>query len=106
MKHHRTVGSIVPKTKEELARALYKLLDTAIHNIADKNRWILDMDPSDRAVMSTRETTYAIFELKAAQAQDKAVEERTDEKRLHKILQHPWNVCSNEEHVGTRGLYR
>ena len=36
------------------------------------------MDPSDRAVMSMRETKYAIFELKVAQAQDKAVEERTN----------------------------
>ena len=41
---------------------------------------MLDMDPSDRAVMSMRETQYAIFELKAAQTQDKAVEERTNKK--------------------------
>ena len=61
------------KTKEELARELEKLLDMDIHNIADKNRWMLDMDPPDRAVMSMRETQYAIFELKTAQAQDKAV---------------------------------
>jgi hypothetical protein len=39
---------------------------------------MLDMDPSDREVMSMRKTQYAIFELKLAQAQDKAVEERTD----------------------------
>ena len=62
--HHRTEGSIALKTKEELARELDKLLDTDIHNITDKNRWILDMDPSDRAVMSMRKTQYAIFELK------------------------------------------
>ena len=53
-------------------------MDTDIHSIADKNRWMLDMNPSDRAVMSMRETQYAIFELKVAQAQDKTVEERTD----------------------------
>ena len=41
---------------------------------------MLDMDPSDRAVMSMRETQYAIFELKAAQTQYKTVEERTDRK--------------------------
>ena len=64
--------------KEELARELDGLLDTDIHNISDKNRLMLDMDTSDRAVMSRRETQYTIFELKAAQAQDKAVEERTD----------------------------
>ena len=38
------------------------------------------MDPSDRAVMSMQETKYSIFELIAAQAQDKAVEERTQAK--------------------------
>ena len=56
MKQHRIEGNIALKTKEELARELDKLLDTDIHNIADKNRWILDMYPSDRAVMSMRET--------------------------------------------------
>ena len=78
MKHHRTKGSIAPKTKEELARELDRLLDTDIHSIADKNRCMLDMDPSDRTLMSMQETQYAIFDLKAAQAQDKAVEERID----------------------------
>ena len=38
------------------------------------------MNPSDRAVMSMRETHYAISGLKAGQAQDKAVEERTSGK--------------------------
>ena len=76
MKHHRTEGSIALKTKEELARELDRLLDTAIHTITDKSRWMLDMDPADMAVTSMRETQYAIFELKAAKAQDKAVEER------------------------------
>ena len=80
MKHHRTEGSIALKTKEELARELDKLLDTNRHNIADNYRWMLDVDQSDRAVMSMWETQYAIFELKAAQAQEKAVEESTDGK--------------------------
>ena len=78
MMHHRTKGSIAFKMKEELVRELNRLLDTDIHNIADKNRWMLDMDPVDVVVMSMRETQYAIFELKAAKAQDKAVEERTN----------------------------
>ena len=39
---------------------------------------MLDMDPADVAVMSIRETQYAIFKLKAAKAQDNAVEERTN----------------------------
>ena len=66
------------KTKGELAREIDRLLDTDIHNIADKNRRILDMDPVDVAVMSIRETQYAIFKLKAVKAQDNAVEERTN----------------------------
>ena len=78
MKHHRTEGSIAPKTKRELARELDKLLDTDIHTIADKNRWMLDMDPADVKVVSMRETQYAIFGLKAAKAQDNVVEERTN----------------------------
>ena len=73
-------GNIALKTKEKLARELNKLLDTDIDTITDKNRRMLDMNPSDSAVMSMRETQYAIFELKAAQAQDKVVEERTDRK--------------------------
>ena len=60
MKHHHTEGNIAPKTKEELAKELDRLLDMDIHNITDKNRWMLDMDPSDRAVMSMQETKYAI----------------------------------------------
>ena len=55
MKHHHTEGSITLKTKAELARELDRLLDTDIHNITDKNRWMLDMDPADVAVMSIRD---------------------------------------------------
>ena len=68
MKHHRTEGSIALKTKEVLARELDRLLDLDIHNIADRNRWMLDMDPVDIAVMRIRETP--------AKAQDNAVEEK------------------------------
>ena len=78
MKHHPTEGSIAIKMEEELARELDRLVDTDIHNIVDTNKWIMDMDQSDRAATRMRETQYAIFELKEAQAQDKAVEERTD----------------------------
>ena len=52
MKHHRTKGCIAIKTREELARELDRLVDIDIHNIIDKERWMLDMDPSHRAVMS------------------------------------------------------
>ena len=76
MKHHCTEGSISLKTKEELAKELNKMLDTNIHNIADKNRWMLDMDPSNVVVMSMRETQYASCKVKVAQAQDKSAEER------------------------------
>ena len=56
MKNHRNEGSIASKTKEEVVRELDKLVDTDIHNIADTNRWMLDMDPSERAVMSMQDT--------------------------------------------------
>ena len=68
MKHHRIEGGIALKSKEELVRELDELFDTDIHNIVDKNRWMLDMDLSDRLVTSMRETHYVLFELKAAQA--------------------------------------
>ena len=83
MKHYRTEGSISFKTKEVLARGLDRLLDADIHNIADKDRWMLDMDPVDVAVMSIRETQYAIFKLKAAKAQDNTVEERTNKETTY-----------------------
>ena len=51
MKHQRTKGSIALKTREELAKELDRILDTDIHSIADKNRWMLNMDPVNVAVM-------------------------------------------------------
>ena len=39
---------------------------------------MLDTDPVDVAVMSIRETQYAVFELKAAKAEDNTVEESTN----------------------------
>ena len=92
VKDHYTKGSIAIETKEELARELDRLLDTDTHNIANKNSWMLDMDPSDRAVMRMQQTQYVIFELKAAQAQDKAVDERTDGKTINliKYCNIPW----------------
>ena len=70
-------------SKEELARELDRLLDTDIHNITGQNRWMLDMDPVDVTVTSIRETQYTIFELEAAKAQDKAVEERTNKETTY-----------------------
>ena len=55
MKCHRTEGAITIKTKKELARELDRLLDKGIHNIAEKDRWMVDLDPSDKAVMSMQE---------------------------------------------------
>ena len=102
MKHHRTKGSIVIKTREEIARELDRLLDTDIHSISDKDIWILDIDLSDSAVMSMRETQYVIFQQKAVQAQDKAVAKRTDSKarnfREHckiPVMCVPTKICSN-----------
>ena len=78
IKHHLTEGRITLKTKEELARELDRLLDTDMHNITDKHRWMLDMYPVDVAVMSIRETQYAVFELKAAKAQGNVAEKQTN----------------------------
>ena len=54
------------KRKKNSARELDQLFNTDIHNIADKNIWMLDMDTLGRSVIDMRETQYAIFELNAA----------------------------------------
>ena len=77
MKHHRTKGTIGINTRGQLARELDSLLDKDIHNIAEKYGWMLDLDTSDKAVVSMWELQYTVFELKAAKAQDKVVSERT-----------------------------
>ena len=60
MKFYRMEGSIAIKTKDKLERELDRLLDTDKHNIVDKNRWMLNMDLSDRAVLSAEHTVNAI----------------------------------------------
>ena len=60
MKFYRTEGTIAIKTKDKLERELDRLLDTDKHNIVDKNRWMLNMDLSDRAVLSAEHTVNAI----------------------------------------------
>ena len=62
------------KIEEQLARELDRLLDKVIHNIAEKDRWLLDLDLLDRAILSMREMQYTVFfKLKAVKDQDKAV---------------------------------
>jgi hypothetical protein len=58
-------------------RDLDTLLNKDIHNITKKDRSMLDLDPSDEAVMSIWELQCTVFELKSAKAQDKVVSERT-----------------------------
>jgi hypothetical protein len=78
MKNHHIKGIIAIKTRVQLARELDRLLNKDIHNIAGKNRWMLDyMDPLNRAVMSMWEMQFAVFELKAAKAQDTVVFKQT-----------------------------
>jgi hypothetical protein len=60
-KHHCTEGAIAIKNKSWLARELYRLTDKDIHNLTKKDRWMLDLDPSDKAVMNMREMQYAVF---------------------------------------------
>ena len=54
MKHHRTEDEIAIKTNEKIARELDRLLDKDIFTITDNDRCMLDLDPSDKAVMSMR----------------------------------------------------
>jgi hypothetical protein len=55
MKDHCIKGAIVVETKEQLARELDRLLDKYIHSIAKKDKCMLVVDTSDRAMMKMRE---------------------------------------------------
>ena len=77
MKHHHTKGAIAIKTKEQLARQLDKLLDKDIHNIQDRDRWLLDLQQSDIGEMSLRQLQYTVFTLRAADKLDGVVIRRT-----------------------------
>ena len=65
MKHHHTKGAIAIKTKKQLARQLDKLLDKDIHNIQDRDRWLLDLQQSDIGEMSLRQLQYTVFTLRS-----------------------------------------
>ena len=61
MKHHRTKRYIAIKKRGRLAREVGRLPDKGIHNIAKKDRWMLDLDPSNEAVMSKQELQHSVF---------------------------------------------
>ena len=63
MKYHRIKGVIAIKTKEDIVRELDIPLDKDIHNTAEKDRLMLDLDPSDKTVMSMGEMSYMVFEI-------------------------------------------
>jgi hypothetical protein len=44
----------------------------------EEDRLVLDLDPSDTAVINMREIKYAVFELKVTKAQNKSVSKQTD----------------------------
>ena len=69
IKHHHTEGAITLKIGGELDR----LLDKDIYSIAEKYRWMLDLDLLDKEVLSMWKMQYTAFVLKAAKAQDKVV---------------------------------
>ena len=98
MKPRCTKGTIAIEIKGQLARELDRLLDKDIHNIAKEDRWMVDLDPLDKAVMSMLEMQCAVFELKAAKAQNKIVSERTAgaNEILHSTLRDDWDLCSFE----------
>ena len=77
MKHHHTKGAIALETREKLARELDKLLDKDIHNIQDRDRWLLDLQQSDAGEMSLRQLQYSVFTLRAADKLDGVVNQRT-----------------------------
>ena len=77
MKHHQTKGAIALETREQLARELDKLLDKDIHNIQDRDRWLLDLQQSDVGEMSLRQLQYSVFTLRAANTLDNVVIQRT-----------------------------
>ena len=61
MKFHRIEGVIAIKNRGQLSRKLDRLLDKDIYTISKKDRWMLDLDLSDKAAMSMREIEYLSF---------------------------------------------
>ena len=77
MKHHQTKGAIIIETREQLGRELDKLLNKDIHNIQERDRWLLDLQQSDVGDMSLRQIQYSIFTLRAANTLGGVVMQRT-----------------------------
>ena len=77
IKHHHMEGAIAIKTRGQLARELDRLPNKDIYTVAEKDRWMLDLNPSDKLVMGMQEMQYTVFEPKAAEAQDKLLSKRT-----------------------------
>jgi hypothetical protein len=61
VKHHRIEGTITIKTRGQLARELDRLLDKDICNMSKKVRWMLDMDPSKKALLSMQEINMQVL---------------------------------------------
>ena len=100
MKYHSTKGAIAIKTKEQLTRKLERLLDKDIHSIVEKDRGMLDLDPSDKAVMNMQEMQCVVFELKATKVQDKAVSKQNGwtNKILCGTLRDTQGLCPKKEY--------
>ena len=54
-KHHRTKGSLVLKANEDLFREIERQLDMGVDYAADKDKWMLELDPVQLASFSLAE---------------------------------------------------
>ena len=74
-KHHRTKGSLVMKANEDLLCEIERQLDMGVDCVADKDKWMLEVDPVQLANFSLEEKQYWLYEVEAArQAGTRAME--------------------------------
>ena len=57
-KHHRTKGSLVMKANEDLLNEIERQLDMGVDCVADKDKWMLEVDPVQLANFSLEEKQY------------------------------------------------
>ena len=74
-KHHRTQGSLVIATKEELMKEIERQLDMGVDAIADEDRWMLEIDACELKEKSLADQQYWLYAVEAArQAGTRALE--------------------------------
>ena len=79
-KHHHTKGSLVMKANKDLPKEIERQLDMGVDCVADKDKWMLEIDPVQLANFSLKnfslkEKQYWLYEVEAArQAGTRAME--------------------------------